>query len=179
MPRTPTGRVLRHGGVARRAAASREGLWTTATKPEEMAGSVSDTYVAALQHGFAQVPDGATRVGVVRRPTRWFWGQVDENVPALSPPAELLDVVKKRAAELEADGLDGAAAHNRAMADVDYDGRYRSHLDDTKEARAALGELRGRLETGEDLVLVCYENTDEKWCHRTALAERLRDGPRD
>ena len=140
-----------------------------------MAGTVTDTYVAALQHGFAEVPEDATRVGVVRRPTRWFWGQVAENVSALAPPAELLDAVKARAAELEDDGLGAAEAHNAAMDAVGYEERYLEHLETAPAARTALAELRARLEAGEDLALVCYENTDEKRCHRTLLVERLRD----
>lgn len=140
-----------------------------------MAGTVTDTYIAALQHDLADVPEGATLVGVVRRPTRWFWGQVDENVAALAPPAELLDAVKDRAEALEAEGLADAAAHNRAMAEADYDERYLAHLEASSEARAALADLRGRLAAGEDLALVCYENTEEKRCHRTLLVERLQE----
>ncbi|MFT4884049.1 MAG: hypothetical protein ACI8U4_001562, partial [Natronomonas sp.] len=43
-----------------------------------MSGSVSETYVAAIQHDLVDL-DGATAVGVVRQPTGWFYGSVDEN----------------------------------------------------------------------------------------------------
>jgi len=135
--------------------------------------AVYDTYVAALKHGTADVPDDAVRLGVVRKPTPWFYGQVDENVPALGPPAELLSETKARQEELEAEGLDDAEAHNRAMDDVDLDARYLAYLDDSSEAREALADLRDRLDAGEDVALVCYENTDNKRCHRTLLRERL------
>ena len=138
-----------------------------------MTGQLSDTYVAALQHDAADVPAGATRGGVVRRPTPWFWGQVDENVPALAPPADLLDEAKARQEALEAEGADGADAHNRAMDDVDFDARYLAYLEGSDEAWAAIADLRERLEGGADVALVCYENTEEKRCHRTLLRDRL------
>lgn len=138
-----------------------------------MSGRLSDTYVAALRHGRADVPPGAVRLGVVRRPTPWFYAAVDENVPALAPPADLLDDAKDRQADLEADGLDDAAAHNAAMEDVDFDARYLAYLDESGEAQAALDDLRDRLEDGDDVALVCYENTDHKRCHRTLLREHV------
>jgi uncharacterized protein YeaO (DUF488 family) len=141
-------------------------------KSPGMTGRLSDTYVAALQHDIADIPEGATRVGVVRRPTSWFHGPVDENRPALAPPADLLDDVKATHETLEAEGLDDATAHNRAMDAVDYEERYRAHLE-TPEARAVMDELVDRLANGEDIALVCYENTDEKRCHRTLLASEL------
>lgn len=139
-----------------------------------MPGSVSDSYVAALQHDTADVPDDATRVGVVRRATPWFYGAVDENVPALAPPEDLLDETKARQAELEAAGVSDAEAHNRAMNEVDFVERYADHLDTDPDAIEALSDLESRLRAGEDVVLVCYENTDEKRCHRTALGARLQ-----
>jgi uncharacterized protein YeaO (DUF488 family) len=139
-----------------------------------MPGSVSESYVAALQHDLADVSDEATRVGVVRRPTPWFHGVVDENVPALGPPTPLLEETKNRQAELEADGVPSADAHNRAMDAVDFEARYEAYLADDPDALAAFDALRERVAGGESVVLVCFENTDEKRCHRTALADRLR-----
>lgn len=143
-----------------------------------MAGSLSDTYVAALRHGTATVPEDAARLGVVRKPTPWFHAQVDENVPALAPPADLLDETKARQEELEAEGLADAEAHNRAMDDVDFDARYLAYLDESEEAREAVEDLSERLAAGEDVALVCYENTEHKRCHRTLLRERLESGGR-
>lgn len=139
-----------------------------------MAGRLDDTYVAALQHDIAAIPEDATRVGVVRRPTPWFHGPVEENLPALAPPAGLLDEVKRRHEQLERTGLSDAEAHNRALKRSDYEERYLAHLE-TPAARSALDDLTERIEGGEDIVLVCYENTDEKRCHRTLLRERLED----
>ena len=135
-------------------------------------GQVTDTYVAALQHDLVDLPDDTTLVGVVRRPTHWLNAQVDENIPALAPPAALLDDIKARHEALKEAGHADAAAHNTAMDAVDYDARYRQHLS-TPDAEAALEDLLARLESGENIALVCFENTDEKRCHRTILREVL------
>jgi hypothetical protein len=139
-------------------------------------GSLRDTYVAALQHDAFEPAPSETLVGVVRRPTPWFHGAVDENEPRVAPPPGLLDDAKARQAELEADGLDGDRAHNGAWDDVNFDSRYREHLASDDDAQEAIGELRDRLDAGEGLVLVCFENTDDKRCHRTILREVLADG---
>ena len=140
-----------------------------------MPGSLADTYVAALQHGTADLPPEAVRLGVVRRPTPWFHAAVDENVPALAPPPDLLDDAKDRQADLEADGMDDAAAHNAAMDDVDFEARYLAYLEDSPAAREAIESLRDRLDAGEDVALVCYENTEHKRCHRTLLREYVEN----
>ncbi len=138
-------------------------------------GELIDTYVAALQHDLVDLPEPVTKVGVVRRPTHWLNAQVDENVPALAPPDELLDDLKAAQTRLESEGLDEATAHNRAMGSVDYDRRYREHLA-TVEATAAMADLQDRLDAGENIALVCFENTDVKRCHRTMLREELLAG---
>lgn len=138
-----------------------------------MTGGLHDTYVAALQHGLADVPETATLVGVVRRPTPWFHAAVDENRPALAPPPALLDEVEQRRERLAMRGLCAEEAHNAAWEGVDFGSRYREHLRSDEEARATLSDLRERLAGGESLALVCFENTAKKRCHRTALRELL------
>lgn len=135
---------------------------------------VYDTYVAALQHGFAAVPEDAVKVGVVRRPTRWFYPRVDHNFPDLGPPPALLDDFQERHETL-AERLGDVEAHNRAWVDVEYDQRYLDYLASSPDATDALEEVREFLADGVDVVLVCYENTDEKRCHRTLLRDRLSD----
>ena len=134
--------------------------------------TVHETYAAAIQHGRADLPDGTRLVGVVRRPMGWFHGTVDENVPALGPPAELLDAVKDRQAELEATGLEGAAALERAWSDVDFGERYLDYLGTDDEAGEAFEAVVDEVRGGTDVALVCYEAAD-KPCHRHLLRERV------
>ena len=138
-------------------------------------GMLADTYVAALQHDLVDLPPGATRLGVVRKPTPWFHDAVDENVPALGPPAALLEATKRAAEELKLRGICDEEAHNAAWEQVGFSARYRAYLEESDEARVALRAVAERLDAGESLVLVCYENTANKRCHRTILREVLEE----
>ncbi|WP_435360850.1 DUF488 family protein, N3 subclade [Haloarchaeobius sp. DFWS5] len=138
-------------------------------------GTVRDTYVAALQHDLFVPTENETLVGVVRRPTRWFSAAVDENVPALGPPADLLDETKTAEEDLKRSGICGEEAHNMAWEQTDFEVRYRQALSEIPETRDAVDSVVSRLRRGENLVLVCYENTAKKRCHRTILADVLRD----
>ncbi|MFU8869642.1 DUF488 family protein [Natronococcus sp.] len=140
-------------------------------------GTLADTYVAAIQHDLADLPAGTTRVGVVRKPAPWFHAAVDENVPELGPPGDLLEEIRTAEDDLKIQGLCDEGAHNAAWDQVDFGERYREHLEESPEAKAALEELAARLEDGESLALVCYENTEKKRCHRTILRERLEERP--
>lgn len=75
---------------------------------------LEDTYVVALQHDLADVPTEATLVGVVRRPTSWFRTTINENYPALGPPADLLDEFKQRHEGFKMQGMCDEGVHNAA-----------------------------------------------------------------
>jgi len=139
-----------------------------------MTGEVLDTYVAAIQHDLVELPEDARRIGVVRRPTPWFHGAVDENVPALGPPDDLIEAAKRREEDLKLQGICDEDAQNVAWEEVNFGERYREYLE-TDEGEAALEELVETLEDGTDVVLVCFENTAKKRCHRTILRDALVD----
>ncbi|APX96553.1 DUF488 family protein, N3 subclade [Natronorubrum daqingense] len=136
-------------------------------------GTLADTYVAAIQHDLASLPAEATLVGVVRQPTSWFHAAVDENYPELGPPADLLESFQSTVEDYKMRGLCEEGAHNAAWEEVDFEERYRSSLEDSSKAREARSDLETRLESGESIALVCFENTDSKRCHRTILHDVL------
>ncbi|MBX0321428.1 DUF488 domain-containing protein [Halomicroarcula sp. F13] len=138
-----------------------------------MSGGVRDTYVAAIQHGLADLSGDETLVGVVREPTGWFHAAVDENRPELGPPSDLLAETKRRAEDLQMQGLCEEGAHNAAWDETDFADRYRTHLDESEAAQQAITDLADRVRDGETVVLVCFEG-ERKRCHRTLLRERLR-----
>ncbi len=138
-------------------------------------GRLLDTYAAALQNELVDLPADTLRVGVVRRPTPWLWSVIDENRRALGPPDTLLTAFRERVDTLTDRGIDEVAAHNRAMVDERYASRYRRHLDRSEDARAAIEDIRRTLQSGQHVALVCFENTEEKGCHRTILRERIAD----
>ncbi|WP_442904996.1 DUF488 domain-containing protein [Haladaptatus sp. CMSO5] len=136
---------------------------------------LEDTYVAGLQHDLVDISSEATLVGVVRRPTGWFRTAIDENCSALGPPDDLLDEFKQRHEDFKMQGLCDEGAHNAAWDEVGFDERYRTHLTEAAEAQSAVAELTDRLRNEEHLVLVCFENTDQKRCHRTLLKDYIAD----
>lgn len=135
-------------------------------------GSVTDTYVAAIQHDLVDLDD-ARRLGVVRRPTSWFSATVDENEPALAPPQSLLDQVQEAQEDLKIQGMCDEGAHNAAWENLKFAEQYRDHLASSAAAQQEIDEVVSAVEAGESVALVCYENTDKKRCHRTILREEI------
>ncbi|MFB6096014.1 MAG: DUF488 family protein [Haloferacaceae archaeon] len=135
-------------------------------------GTLTDTYVAAVQHDLVDL-DGARRLGVVRRPTAWFRAAVDENEPDLAPPERLLDRLEEAREDLKLRGMCEEGAHNAAWENLRFAERYREHLADAASAQRALDEVVAAVASGESIALVCYENTGKKRCHRTILREEI------
>lgn len=134
-------------------------------------GAVRETYHAAIQHDLVSLSGKERLVGVVRKPTPWFT-LVDENRPELGPPVALLDETKAKAEELKRRGLCAEEAHNAAWGETDFEAHYRDYLETDDDAQAELSDLAARVESGETVVLVCFEG-DDKRCHRRVLKELL------
>ncbi len=135
-------------------------------------GTVRDTYVAALQNDLVELAGDEHLAGVVRRPTPWFYAEIDYNYRALGPPESLLEECKRVEANFEDRGYAETAALNAAWEEVDFARRYRDYLDSDEAPNPALNDLSNRLGDGETVVLVCYEG-DDKRCHRRILREQL------
>ncbi|WP_435175479.1 DUF488 domain-containing protein [Halorussus sp. AFM4] len=131
------------------------------------AHEIRDTYHAALRHGHVDPGEEDLVVGVVRRPSYGIGNYIDRKVPALAPPDDLLDEFKGLLDERP------DLTHDGAWDEVEFGERYREHLR-TPAARAAMDDLLAELET-RDVWLVCYEDTDDKRCHRTILRDVLRE----
>lgn len=134
---------------------------------------VSETYVAAIRHELVDLDGSERLVGVVRRPTPWFHAAVDENRPALGPPADLLDAFKETHEDLKLQGMCDRGAHNAAWEELDLEDRYLEHLRSDPDAQAALDDLVTAAAGGDRIVLVCYEG-DDKRCHRHLLVDEIR-----
>lgn len=127
-------------------------------------GEIRDTYHAALRHGKVAPAEEDLVVGVVRKPMYGIRRHLDRNVPEVAPEADLLAAFKERADEV---------GHEAAWTEVDFAERYRESLE-RPAAQAAMDDLLAELER-RDVWLVCYENTDDKRCHRTLLKDVLRE----
>ena len=139
-----------------------------------MAGSLTETYAAAIRHDLVDLA-GATPVGVVRRPPGWFHAQVEENHRELGPPGDLLDETKERQADLQGAGMGETAAHNAAFEETDFAERYRTYLGEDPDVESVISSFENRVREGEDIALVCFEGED-KACHRHTLLDVLREG---
>jgi len=115
--------------------------------------------------------DGDLVLGVVRYPEDFVQRVTDRNVPAVAPPDDLLDAFKTVEEAGDRDGVANPSA--AAWRTVDFEDRYRNHLDGRGQQRV-LDELRDRVEH-RNVWLVCWEK-DPRFCHRRVLAEVLLDG---
>lgn len=137
-------------------------------------GTIGETYHTALQHDLVSLSGDESLVGVVRRPTGWFEGAVDENHPELGPPDDLLDAFKDRHEDLKIQGMCDEGAHNAAWEELGFEERYREHLETSEDAAAVVDDLVSRVRSGEDIVLVCFE-AENKRCHRHELVSIIEE----
>ncbi|WP_168215813.1 DUF488 family protein, N3 subclade [Halorussus ruber] len=129
---------------------------------------IRDTYHAALRHDHVEPAEEDLVVGVVRHPVYGIETLLDRNVPALAPPEALLG-------DFEAVEERDDRTHDEAWDEVNFAERYREYLQHAA-VQQVMDDLLGELDSGKgDLWLVCYENTDDKRCHRTILQEVLRE----
>jgi uncharacterized protein YeaO (DUF488 family) len=142
------------------------------------AGTVRETYHAAIQHDLVDLRGDEHLAGVARRPTAWFRAVVDANYPELGPPDQLLEETKQRQDDMQMQGMCEEGAHNAAWETVEFARRYREYVEADDRAQSTLADLAERVRSGEDVVLVCFE-AEGKRCHRHLLQDRLaeRVGP--
>jgi uncharacterized protein YeaO (DUF488 family) len=129
-----------------------------------MTGKLKDTYHAALQHGHAEPANNDLVLGVVQEPMYGIQSHIDENIPELAPSPELLAEFKEKAEK---------HGHNLAVEAVGFVPRYHEELQD-ESSQDQVNRIIDALEAGRDVWLVCYENTNEKFCHRTELKSYIQ-----
>lgn len=114
--------------------------------------------------------DGATTVAVVRLPRDTGIDEIcDEWRPELGVPAYHL----RRYWSYRSGFRTNSAVDNpteRAYKEARLDYHYDSHIRASDEAQATIDELVRRLESGEDITLVCFEQSDTA-CHGHRLKE--------
>lgn len=123
---------------------------------------IKDTYYAALQHGHVEPKEDDLLLGVVRKPMYGIKDYLDKNVTDLAPPFPLLGELKELSKDID---------HNDACEELDFLERYREFLQNDRQQE--LMEWVINQSESKTVWLVCYENTDDKICHRTVLKEEL------
>lgn len=114
--------------------------------------------------------DEPTTIAVVRLPRDTGIDEYcDEWTPELGVPERHLS---RFWAYREGYETNSAVANpvERAFHDADVERYYSEYVRSSDDAQAALNEIVSRLESGEDITLVCFEGESEP-CHRRKLAE--------
>lgn len=106
-------------------------------------------------------------IGTVRKPTDDLLATVKKNDTRLAPPAGLFEEWIRTKNRLQESGRSYGTAHNEAFNRVNYESRYREHLDKNGEA---INEYVTQIRGGNKIVLVCYCNPGLH-CHRKIAKE--------
>jgi len=141
---------------------------------EECVYSVSDTsdeeQVTFNRFG---VESRESFIAVVSRPTEKIQKVTDQIMPALGMPDTLLEkYLQKRSQYRLNDGI--TEPGDTAYTDLELDSRYREYIQESSEAQACIDEIITRLESGEHITLVCFEESGKK-CHRHVLLDMIRE----
>jgi hypothetical protein len=141
---------------------------------EECVYSVSDTsdeeQVTFNRFG---VESQESLIAVVSRPTKKIQRVTDEIMPALGMPDTWLEkYLQKRSQYRLNDGI--TEPGDMAYTDLELDSRYREYVQESSEAQACIDEIISRLESGEHITLVCFEESGKK-CHRHVLLRMIRE----
>lgn len=114
----------------------------------------------------------AVTVAVVRLPRDTGIDEIcDEWKPALGVPEHHLKRYwQYRSGYRTNSAVDDAV--KRAYDDAHIDYHYRKYVRDSDEAQNALSGIVSRLENGEDVTLVCFEECPQN-CHRTILMDMI------
>jgi len=126
-------------------------------------GTLHDSYHAALQHSHDEPADNDLVIGVVREQMYDIQTHLDDNWPTLALSRELLTEFKETADEV---------GHNEAVTAVNFRERYQNWLTGT-EQKKRINQIVDELRSGTDVWLICYENTDDKFCHRDILKSEI------
>jgi len=112
-----------------------------------------------------------TKISVMSSPNEDMLSVVDEAYPELGMPEKLLQKFWKRRSDYRMNSaIDDP--HNRAYTELNLDEEYREYIRGSQEAQRALSELVNRVRSGEQVTLVCVEESHEM-CHRHVLREML------
>jgi len=110
-----------------------------------------------------------TKIAVVSRPSDKMLEVTDECFSELGMPEKYLSRFWKRRSDYQLNSaIDNP--HNRAYEDLSLDTKYIEHIRNSAEAQRALTELVSRIENGECITLVCFEEGHEH-CHRHVLLD--------
>lgn len=134
--------------------------------------SVKEQYHSDQQSLSAYGDINETTIAVVRR----VGGSsidtyCDEHMPELGMPEKPLTLFR----ELRAGYQTNSAVddpHNKAFDDANLAKEYHDYINESTEALHSINEISHRLNAGENITLVCFENAGHR-CHRHLLIDLI------
>jgi uncharacterized protein YeaO (DUF488 family) len=141
---------------------------------EASISSVSSRYDEG-QHTFDNfgIDTNSTTIAVVSLPTERMREVTDECFPELGMPEKYLSkFLKLRNQYRKNSAIDEPA--NRAYTELSLDERYVEYIRNSGDAQIAITQIMSRIESGETITVVCYEESHEM-CHRHVLIELIEN----
>lgn len=122
---------------------------------------------------YSEKDDPKTYVAVVSQPNdTGILDVTDEWMPELGMPDRKLNDFRRLREGYNT--KDPVEAHNKAYVKCDLDSAFESHVKFNEEAENKVKELAERVEDGEEIVLVCFEQSPKR-CHRHKLKELIEE----
>lgn len=122
---------------------------------------------------YGEKDDPKTYVAVVSQPNdTGILDVTDEWMPELGMPDRKLNEFRRLREGYNTH--DPVEAHNKAYVKCDLDSAFESHVTFNEEAADKIEELAERVRSGEEVVLVCFEQSPKR-CHRHKLKELIEE----
>lgn len=147
-----------------------------------MTGSIDECSYSKLrelrkenQHSLASFGGGSekTYIAVVRKPNdTGIDDTCDELMTELGMPTDALEEFWAQRS-LYRDSATIHNPHNVAYERNELDRRFRKYCECNDAAQRAVQRVVERVQSGEDIVLVCFEDGDKK-CHRYELLDHIK-----
>jgi len=146
-----------------------------------MSGSIETASLAEVESNhdsgqsslfdYGEQDDPKSYIAVVSQPNdTGILDVVDEWIPELGMPDRKLN--EFRSLREGYNTQDPVEAHNKAYVKCDLDSAFEAHVEFNEEASEAINRIADRVEHGEDIVLVCFEQSPKR-CHRHKLQELI------
>jgi len=122
---------------------------------------------------YGEAEDPKTYIAVVSQPNdTGILDVTDEWIPELGMPDRKLN--EFRSLREGYNSHDPVECHNKAYIKCDLDSAFEAHVEFNEDAQEAVNRIADRVEHGEEIVLVCFEQSPKR-CHRHKLQEIIEN----
>lgn len=148
-----------------------------------MRGSIETASVAEVEkerddgqsslYDYGEDSDPKTYIAVVSEPNETgILDATDEWIPELGMPTQNLNEFRRLRSGYNSQ--DPVECHNKSYEKCSLDSKFEAHTERNSDAREAVNSIADRVEHGEEIVLVCFEQSPKK-CHRHKLKQIIEN----